>query len=145
MLELKGKPCLIVGGGEVACRKVYKLLEAQACPYVIAPQVKEELKNLALQGKIIWYPRRFFPGDTAGFYLIVAATSNLELNAFIAREAKRGGKWVNQVTEGGKEGNFIFPAIIRKGDLIISISSGGASPAYVKRLKEKLENFLDLK
>lgn len=138
MLDLAGVQCLVVGGGRVAERKVESLLEVGAQVTVIAPRATARLVELARAGKIQRDARSFAPGDTTGHRLVIAATDDAKLNAEVAGEGRRRGALVN-VVDCAPESNFIVPAVLRRGDLVIAVSTGGASPAQARRLRERFE------
>lgn len=138
MLDLAGVDCLVVGGGRVAERKVEGLLGVGARVTVIAPRLGEVLAGLARAGRIQHDRRPFAAGDTAGFRLVIAATDDPRLNAAVAEEGRRQGLLVN-VVDCAPESNFIVPAVLRRGELVIAVSTGGASPAQARRIRERLE------
>ncbi|MGE5508686.1 MAG: bifunctional precorrin-2 dehydrogenase/sirohydrochlorin ferrochelatase [Chitinophagales bacterium] len=138
MLDLAAVDCLVVGGGRVAERKVESLLAVGARVKVVAPHVTERLVELARQGRIQHERRPFAAGDTAGHRLVIASTDDARLNAEVAGEGRRLGHLVN-VVDCAPESNFIVPAVVRRGDLVIAISTGGASPAQARRIRERLE------
>ncbi|HHW13463.1 MAG TPA: bifunctional precorrin-2 dehydrogenase/sirohydrochlorin ferrochelatase, partial [Firmicutes bacterium] len=105
---------------------------------VIAPRVGEALTALARAGRIQHERRPFAAGDTAGFRLVIAATDDARLNAAVAEEGRRRGLLVN-VVDCAPESNFIVPAVLRRGELVIAVSTGGASPAQARRIRERLE------
>ncbi|MGE5508822.1 MAG: bifunctional precorrin-2 dehydrogenase/sirohydrochlorin ferrochelatase [Chitinophagales bacterium] len=138
MLDLAGADCLVVGGGRVAERKVEGLLAAGARVTVVAPRVTDELAALAQAGRIQHARRPYAAGEVAGFRLVICATDDARLNAEVAAEARRKGLLVN-VVDCAPESNFIVPAVLRRGDLVISVSTGGASPAQARRIRERME------
>lgn len=138
MLDLAGVDCLVVGGGRVAERKVEALLGAGARVTLIAPRATERLADLARAGRIQHERRPFAKGDTTGHRLVIAATDDARLNAEVAGEGRRRGLLVN-VVDCAPESNFIVPAVLRRGDLVIAVSTGGASPAQARRIRESLE------
>ncbi|MGE5576258.1 MAG: bifunctional precorrin-2 dehydrogenase/sirohydrochlorin ferrochelatase [Syntrophothermus sp.] len=151
MLDLAGRPCLVAGGGKVAERKVGSLLECGAVVTVVSPELVDGLAQLAAQGRIVHLPRGYRPGDCAGMFVVIAATDDPGINGEVAREARENHCLVN-VVDCAAESNFIVPAVVRQGALTLAISTGGASPALARRLREDLEEiygpeyavFLDL-
>jgi len=143
-LNLKDKKCVVVGGGEVALRKVKSLVEAEAKVVVISPKITLALKELIDKNKITWlnqaYKSEYIKEDT---FLVIAASNNKQLNAKIANEAQKLNLLVN-VVDSPRVGNFILPATLRRGKLIISISTSGESPALAKKIKEDLLNIYGL-
>jgi precorrin-2 dehydrogenase/sirohydrochlorin ferrochelatase len=134
-LDLKGRPCLVVGGGEVALRKARSLVEAGAEVTVVAPEVHPKLRAF---GGVNLVERAWRDTDLHGVFLVVVATDDAVTNRAVARDAADLGLLVN-VVDCPALSNFIVPATLRRGELSISISTGGASPALARRLREKLE------
>jgi precorrin-2 dehydrogenase/sirohydrochlorin ferrochelatase len=137
-LDLKGKDCVVIGGGKVSLRKVNSLINCGARIFVFAPEIVPELESLAQAGKIIFEKKTYESDDLVGASLVICATDDSELNADIAREAKDRGLLVNVVNEP-EVGNFIVPSTLRRGKLAIAVSTGGTSPALAKKIREKLE------
>ena len=137
-LELNGQPVIVVGAGKVATRKVRTLLAAGANVTVIAPVATPALRRLK---KISWLRRRYQTGDLRGARLVVAATDDLAVNRQVCAEAHRRQQLVNCAAPPDA-GNFIVPSIVRHGAFTIAISTGGASPAAAKALRQKLERSL---
>lgn len=137
-LDLKGRPCLVVGGGEVAQRKVASLTEAGARVRVVSPSLTPELRSLAENGEIEHQPRPFSSGDLQGVFLAIAATDDPKVNRQVAEAARRAGVLVNVVDEPS-QCDFIVPAVLRRGELVIAVSTGGLSPALARRVREELE------
>ncbi|MBI4491842.1 MAG: bifunctional precorrin-2 dehydrogenase/sirohydrochlorin ferrochelatase [Chloroflexi bacterium] len=140
-LDLKDRRCVVVGGGAVATRKVQALIEAQARVTVIAPQLSAELQPLVGAGAVEHATRAYEPGDLAGAFLAIAATDDAAANARVAREARARGVLVNAVDDL-PNCDFIAPAIVKRGDLVVAISTAGKSPAFARRLREELEQLL---
>jgi precorrin-2 dehydrogenase/sirohydrochlorin ferrochelatase len=140
-LDLKGKKCLVVGGGRVAERRVLSLLECEADVTIISPRITPSLEKLSDMRKINHKERAYKPGDIRGAYIVIASTDNQNLNRQIGDHAKKVGALVNIVSEPGLS-DFTVPGILRRGDLLVTISTSGASPTLSKRLKAELENIL---
>ncbi|WP_386044084.1 precorrin-2 dehydrogenase/sirohydrochlorin ferrochelatase family protein [Tumebacillus lipolyticus] len=140
-LRLKGRSCLVVGGGPVAERKVISLLECGADVTVIAPQGTDFIVKRAEDGTIRWEARPFQSGDATPFSLIIAATDSVEVNRQVYEEGEANGRLVNVVNDQAL-GNFTVPAVIRRGALSVAISTSGAAPVVAKKLREELESFL---
>ena len=138
-LDLKGRPCIIVGGGEVAERKVLSLLECGASVAIISPEVTPPIRDLAQNGRVHWDPREYRQGDLKGAFLAIASTDRQDINEAIAGEAERE-RIVLNVVDNTPLCSFIAPSIVRKGDVTVAISTGGASPALARKLRETLEN-----
>jgi siroheme synthase-like protein len=131
-LDLRGKRCVVVGGGAVARRKVAALLEAGAAVTVIAPSAT------GMPDGVDIIARPFMPEDLAGAWLVIAATDDAEVNARVAREAEARHILVN-VVDMPELCTMILPAVVRRGALRIAISTAGASPTLARALKEELE------
>jgi precorrin-2 dehydrogenase/sirohydrochlorin ferrochelatase len=134
-LDIKGKRCVVVGGGEVAYRKALGLKEAGAEVVVISPKFSAGL--LKKKGLILLkqkYEARCLEGAT----LVIAATSDKKINRQVWEETQRHGLLIN-VVDQPELCNFIVPSVVSRGDLLISISTGGASPALARRIREELE------
>lgn len=140
-LDLRGRPCVVIGGGAVAARKVEGLLECGARVTVVAPALAPGLRALVDQGQIEARPRPYADGDLAGAALAIAATDERDVNARVAAEAQARGVWLN-AADDPERCDFILPAVIRRGDLQIAISTGGRSPALARRVREDLERLL---
>jgi len=141
-LELSGRPCLVIGGGEVAQRKVEGLLAAGAQVTVISPQLTPALQALRDEGRLRHLAREYAPGDLTGYALAFVATDDGAVNARAVREGRELGVWVNVVDDPGSC-DFIVPSVLRRGELVIAISTGGRSPALARKVREELEAFLD--
>jgi uroporphyrin-III C-methyltransferase/precorrin-2 dehydrogenase/sirohydrochlorin ferrochelatase len=137
MLELEGRRCVVVGGGTVGENKVHGLLEAKALVTVIAPELTAGLDDLARDGSITVLRRPYAPGDLEGVFLAIAATDDSETNAQIFDEANERGVLLNAVDDID-HCHFAAPSVIRRGDLIVALSTGGKAPALAKQLRRKL-------
>ena len=126
---------MVIGGGEVADRKARKLLQARAEVVVISPEVKPELESMATEVR----RRPYREGDLEGAFLAFAATDLRAVNAAVAREAREKGIPVN-VADEPMEGDFALPSTLRRGRLQIAVSTGGASPALARRIRQELED-----
>jgi|GEM_PF-200364 len=140
-LDVNGKRCVVVGGGEVALRKVEALLEHGAIVQVISPELRPELEDLVASGKIIAAKRSYAEGDLAGAFVAIAATDDIDVNRNVAAEGEKLGILVN-VIDAPSLSSFIVPSYLRRGDLTVAVSTGGKSPALAHRIKEELENTL---
>ena len=137
-LELKEKPCLVIGGGPVAFRKAAALLRCGARVTVVSPALSAGLKRLVQKKKVRWKGRWFRPADLAGAELAVAATEDEAANRAAAREARRRRIWIN-VVDKPELCSFILPSVVRRGRLVLAVSTGGASPALAKWIRRDLE------
>ena len=136
-LRLGGRPCLVVGGGDIGLEKVEGLLACDADVTLVAPEAAPELRDLAEEGSIRWERRGYEPADLDGKFLAIAATSDTDVNISVYDEAERRAMLVN-VVDVPPLCNFILPAIVRNGPLAIAISTAGASPALAKRMKREI-------
>ena len=137
-LDIGGRRCVVIGGGKVAERKVAGLLECGATVSVVSPELSEPLRCLADRGGINWVARPYQPGDLAGAFLVIAATDDPAVQEAVHAEAEQGNLLLN-VADVPKWCNFILPATVRRGDLTISVSTAGKSPALAKQLRKNLE------
>jgi precorrin-2 dehydrogenase / sirohydrochlorin ferrochelatase len=136
-LILTDRPCLVVGGGEIGVEKVEGLLACGAAVTLVAPEATPELAELAAEGSIRWERREYRPEDLEATFLVIAATSDTDVNVAVHDDAQRRQMLVN-VVDVPPLCNFILPAIVRTGPLAIAISTSGASPALAKRLKREI-------
>jgi siroheme synthase-like protein len=137
-LDVQGRKCAVVGGGNVALRKVSTLLEYGADVTVISPRLCADLRKLADAEKVRVIPRSYESGDLAGAMVAIVATSSRRINAMAAAEAQSMGILVNVVDDPGLSG-FIVPSVLRRGSLAISISTGGMSPALARKIRTRLQ------
>ncbi|SHF06479.1 precorrin-2 dehydrogenase / sirohydrochlorin ferrochelatase [Caldanaerobius fijiensis DSM 17918] len=141
MLDLSNKKCLIVGGGSVAERKANDLLKAEACVTIISPKVTEGIENLYRERRVDLKLREYQQGDLEGYFLVIAATDVPEVNEEIYAEACDRGILINTVDQKERS-MFISPAVLRKGDLIIAISTSGKSPLLARKIKQFLDDVI---
>jgi len=140
-LDLTERPVLVVGGGEVAEGKVAGLLAADARVTVVSPTVTPRLAEWAGAGRIRHTPRAYRSGDLAGYHLTLVATEQRDVSGAVAAEGRARGVWVNAADEPARC-DFILPAVIRRGRLVVAVSTGGASPAAARAIREELEGHL---
>jgi len=137
-LDLEAKPCVVVGGGRVAERKVLGLLCCSAQVSVVSPVITEELQLQHAQGNIEWIDREYLQGDLAQAFLVIAATDDEKTQKQVYEEATINNLLLN-VADVPQRCNFILPATVRRGDLTISVSTAGKSPALARKLRMELE------
>lgn len=142
LVNLAHTRCVVIGGGEVAARKVAALREAGARPTVISPALCERLQRQAVAGEIDVVEREYRPGDLDGVRLVIAATDDPQTNEAVWQEAQAAGCLVN-VVDDPPRCNFYVPATVRRGALTLSISTGGNSPLLARRIRETLEAQFD--
>jgi precorrin-2 dehydrogenase/sirohydrochlorin ferrochelatase len=140
-LDIRTKPVVVAGGGEVALRKVEGLVEAGAEVTVISPVLHPELTALLEQGRIRHIARPYRAGDMEGYSLAFVATDEGASNAAVAAEGRDRGVWVNAVDDP-KRCDFITPAVLRRGQLTLAISTSGGSPAAARKIREELEHLV---
>lgn len=136
-LDLTDKRCAVIGGGGVAARKTSALLAARARVTVIAPQLTASLAQLAARGKIVHIAKPYREEALDGFFLVFCATDDAETNCRAASAARAGGALVN-VADASASSDFTLPAQVRRGDLLLTVSTGGRSPALARRLAKEL-------
>ncbi len=136
-LRLKGRRCLVVGGGAVGLEKVEGLLACDADVTLVAPEAQPALVELALEGSIVWERREYQPSDLESCLIAIAATADTDVNIRVFNDAERRAMLVN-VVDVPPLCNFILPAIVRTGPLAVAISTAGASPALAKRMKREI-------
>lgn len=137
-LDISSRRCIVIGGGKVAARKVKSLLASQGAVTVISPALDEELLLLARRESIRWLERGYRQGDLSDAFLVIAATDDVAVQEAVYQEATARNTLVN-VADVPKWCNFILPATVRRGDLTISVSTAGQSPALAKQLRQDLE------
>jgi siroheme synthase-like protein len=136
-LELAGRRCVVIGGGPVAEEKVRALLEAGGDVTVVAEDPSKGLEELARRGEIALLREPYTQGDLAGAFLAIAATGGQARNEEIFREAEQRRVLLNAVDDP-KHCHFAVPAIVRRGDFLLGVSTGGKAPALAKRLRRQL-------
>jgi siroheme synthase-like protein len=129
---------LVVGGGAVAARKVRGLTDAGSRPEIVAPALDAGLRTDVERLGLAWHARPYAPGDARGSHLVFAATDDPAVNAAIAAEAEANGALAN-VADDGPGSIFHVPSAIRRDEVVVALSTGGASPLLARRLREALE------
>lgn len=142
LVDLANTPCVVIGGGEVAARKVSALREAGARPVVISPALCDSLRRLVDADKIDVVGRSYRTGDLAGARLVIGATDDPATNELVWSEAQAVGCLVN-IVDDPTRCTFHVPAVVRRGALTLSISTGGNSPLLARRIRETLEQQFD--
>jgi uroporphyrin-III C-methyltransferase/precorrin-2 dehydrogenase/sirohydrochlorin ferrochelatase len=141
MLDVKNRPCLVVGGGGVALRKVQGLVEEGARVTVVAPDAVEPIREMAKNGRIAFEERSYRSGEVAEYVLVFAATDVEEVNRRVFKDGAARGIWTN-VVDDPASCNFQLPGRIRRGLLQVAIGSSGSAPFAVRRLRQLLERRL---
>ena len=132
-LVVEGRPCLVVGGGAVAARKAEGLLACGALVHVVATEVGPEIRSLP----VTWEERPYERGEVAAYRLAVAATDAPDANAAVFEDGEAAGVWVNSADDPANC-SFTLPAVVRRGSLMVTVSTAGRSPAMASWLKERL-------
>jgi len=136
--DIADKKCVVVGGGEVAARKVKRLLNCGAKVFVVSPQLNPELVSLKDAGRVSHIASEYLSEFIYGATLVVGSTDDEKTNLLISRDARENGIPVN-IVDDPQKCDFILPAIVERGDLVIAIGTGGKSPALARHLREELE------
>ncbi len=136
-LDITGRPCLVVGGGQVAVRKIASLIECGARVRVVSPDANRMIADAAAEGRIEWFQRKYAGSDLEGMFMAFAATSDRDTQERIAEDSKQAGVLLN-CADDPKRCDFQVPAKIRRGKLMIAISTGGGSPALSAKIKGRL-------
>ncbi|MBK3493711.1 siroheme synthase [Viridibacillus sp. YIM B01967] len=136
MLQIKDKLCVVIGGGQVANRKVNSLLAAGALVTVISPTLHEKLQEKWRKQLLTWVEKSFEAADIQDAFCIIAATDQPSINAKV-KENVLPHQLLN-IVDDATASNFIVPATVRRGDLTIAVSTAGANPGLAKKVKEDL-------
>jgi precorrin-2 dehydrogenase len=136
-LRLKGRRCVVVGGGDVGLEKVEGLLVCDADVTLVSPEAHPALVELSLEGSITWERREYESSDLERALIVIAATNDTNINVRVFEDAENRAMLVN-VVDVPPLCNFILPAIVRTGPLAVAISTAGASPALAKRMKREI-------
>ncbi|MGD1107803.1 MAG: siroheme synthase CysG [Terracidiphilus sp.] len=140
-LKLEGRRCLLIGAGTVALEKIGSLLKTGLRLRVVAPEARNEIQELAAEGKLEWVQREFEAADLDGNFIVIAATDVPEVNAAVYREAVARGIPCNSVDDI-PNCDFFFGSVVSRGDLQIAISTAGESPAVAQRLRREIDEQL---
>ncbi len=137
-MKLEGRSCLVVGAGAVGEPKIGSLIAAGASIRVVAPQATAAVAEWAQAGAITWEARAFNRADLDGTFMVIAATKSSDLNAAIFHEARQRNILCN-VVDDPEHCDFYYPAVVRRGDFQLAISTNGQSPALAQRIRRELE------
>lgn len=137
-VDLTQRRCLVVGGGDIAGHKAIALLECGANVTVVSPETGKKMAALIKSGKVSFLKRKYQQKDLKGVFLVIAATDDEVVNTLIARHAEKKGLLLN-VVDVPHLCNFIVPSVIRRGPLVMAISTSGHSPLYASKMREKCE------
>lgn len=139
-VDMAERPCLVVGGGAVAARKVEALLHVGAIVTIVNPTLNERIESWAKEGKIRHVAREYRAGDLVGYELVFVTTDDHTLNAEVAGDGKAHGVWVNAADDPA-HCDFILPSVLRRGELVVAVATGGTSPALARAIREELEAY----
>ena len=141
-LNIKGRLCVVIGGGRVAERKVKNLLRCGGWVRVVSPDLSDLLSKWVSQGKMDYTRSEYRASHLKGAFLVYAATSDRKVNAKIARDAAKRRLLVN-VADSATESTFILPAVVRKREISIAVSTNGLSPAKSVRIRDRIKEFIE--
>lgn len=141
LLNLKDRLCVVVGGGDVALRKVLTLLSRGAIVRVISPELRSEFRELIEQNVIEWESREYRQGDLSGAFLCVAASDDKTVNAEVRHEGWTRHALVN-VADDPEGSDYQVPSFFEDGPLLVSVSTSGASPAVARALRRMIQGYL---
>ncbi|NNN01021.1 MAG: bifunctional precorrin-2 dehydrogenase/sirohydrochlorin ferrochelatase [Acidimicrobiaceae bacterium] len=137
VLKLSNRPVLVVGAGRVGVGKARLLMESGARVTMIAPEHVHELPA----GLATFHRRAYQPGDLLGFMLVVSATGDAHVNDLVVSEARDRGIWIN-VVDDPERSDYFFTAVHRSGDVVLSVSTEGASPALAREIRDRISESL---
>lgn len=142
-LRISGRNAVVIGGGKVAHRKVLGLLDAGAKVKVVSPELTRELMGLAAEGEISWQAVKYTKKDLEGALLVIAATNDTETNLAVKKDASPH-QLVN-LADNPEQSDFQVPSVMKRGKLMIAVSTSGASPVLAKKICGQLEQTFDEK
>ena len=137
-LNMKGQLCVVIGGGEIAERKVEGLLESGAVVTLITPDCTDGLQSMTSNPSVTWHQRKYETGDLEGAFIAIAATDDRDVNDAVTKEATKLNTPLN-VVDITDMCTFIAPSVIRRGPVTLAISTGGMGPALARKLRQELE------
>jgi siroheme synthase-like protein len=137
-LLVRGRRVVVVGGGRVAARKIAPLLDTGAEVVVVSPESGAEVRAWADAGRLVLHERAFRPADLEGAWLALTATDDPAVNAAVHAAGEAGRTWVNSADDPANC-SFTLMSVIRRGDLVVSVGTGGRSPALAAQLRRQLE------
>ncbi|WP_088042062.1 bifunctional precorrin-2 dehydrogenase/sirohydrochlorin ferrochelatase [Bacillus sp. EAC] len=138
LFSFENKRIVIIGGGKIAFRKAKSFVKSGATITIISPEIVEEFNEFP---SILWIKKHFEKEDITNAHVIIAATDDQKVNNYI-KECTSDFQWFSDVSDQNKS-DFHTPAVVRRGDLVISISTSGKSPILSKKIKHELENYFD--
>jgi precorrin-2 dehydrogenase/sirohydrochlorin ferrochelatase len=138
-LDIRERPCLVVGAGRVGARKVKTLIQCGAMVTVVSPEASSSILQLAADKAIVLKERPYRSSDVGGMFLVIGATDDETLNRRIHADAEHRHLLCN-IADRPEICNFVLPAIVRRGDFVMAISTAGKSPAFAKHIRKRLED-----
>ena len=138
-IDVRGRRCVVIGGGAIGEEKIHRLMECGANVAVISPTVTGGVQDIADAGRLEWSQREYRPGDLEGAFIAIAATDDSNTNTRIAEEANERNVLLN-VVDVTHLCTFIAPSVARRGEVTIATSTGGASPALARKFREELSS-----
>ncbi|NQT93355.1 MAG: bifunctional precorrin-2 dehydrogenase/sirohydrochlorin ferrochelatase [Lentisphaerae bacterium] len=142
-LLVAGRPCLVVGGGTIAARKVAHLLDAEAKVTVVSPDTVDELATLAGDKRIHHLAREFTPSDVDGQHLVFAATDSEDVNREVLESCRSRGALCSAIDSNWPDGDLVLPAVCRKAGLIVSVATGGRSCRLARTVKDRIAGMME--
>lgn len=142
VVDLEGRRVIVVGGGPVAAAKMRPLLDAGADVHVVAPHADDAVREAAGRGRLSWSARPYERGDLGGAFLAVAATADPATNARVAADAAEQATFcvrTDRAAEGAEKGTAALPGIVRRGELLLAVSTGGRAPAVARHVRSELD------
>lgn len=140
-LKLNEKKVVVIGGGKVAARKIQSLLAEGARVKVISPEIIAEIEKLVQKDEVEWIQRDFKASDVHQAFLIIAATNNHQVNAFVAKSCTEN-QLIN-IVDDPTNSSFHFNAVVKRGLMTIAVSTGGASPIVAKQIRDDIAKIYD--
>ncbi|GKU84599.1 NAD(P)-dependent oxidoreductase [Niallia sp. NCCP-28] len=140
-INMRGKECVIIGGGKIAYRKTSPLISGGAMVTIISPEVCSEIENLALEGKVKLKKRHPLEDDFQSAFYVIAATNNEKVNAEITTKLEKTKLVLN--ASSVDKGNCHVPASFKKGKLLLTVSTSGASPMLAKKIRDQWSALYD--
>ncbi len=138
-IDVRGRDCVVIGGGDLGEEKVVKLLECEASVVVVSSEVTDRVRELASSGDVEWVRRDYEYGDLERAFIAIANTGDAEMDSRIYEEAEERNVILN-VVDVTHLCTFIAPSVARRGEVTVATSTGGASPALARTFREKLES-----
>ncbi len=140
--DLAGRRCVLVGGGHEAERKAQGLLDAGAAVTLIGPEGTPTLRRWAASGRITWIARRYRPGDLRDAFLVIVSEADPDAAEALWQEAQAEKALINTMDDVPRC-TFVAGSVVRRGPLVVSISTSGCAPALAVRLRQRLEQIFD--